>query len=308
MKFAKILLFSLGVREAPIVFRTYLRLWERVMVFRGFQWLHEYRELMDYLMCENPLNVGINQELSVLILCHPKDLNLLQRCISGVQLNVEDEVSEIVVISPERIDLNQITSSIPIRVLLDSDLISSELTALLKENFEGGQYSWVLQQVIKITAALYLKKEFLLILDADTVLTKSRRFTAHRKQLLSISYEYHSPYVNHYKRFMPQHREFGISFVTHHQIWQGDVVQEIWGDGGLKSWVALGDPTQMNSMSEYHTYGSYLLNKYPDKISWARWGNKPVSKLKAGSESMSVTLSSIPTWVRPNSISIHDYS
>lgn len=308
VKLTKFLLFSLRVHETPIVFRLYLRFWETVKVFRGFQWLNECREIMDYLMPENPLRAEKNQEMSVLILCHPKDINLLQSCIAGVELNVGDDVSEILVISPERIDLNQISSSIPIRSLLDTDVLSSDLRIKLEEKYVGTQYSWVLQQVIKITAALSLRKDFLLILDADTVLTKPRRFIAQGKQLLSISYEYHSPYIKHYKLFMPQHREFGISFVTHHQIWKGDVVQEIWGDGGLARWVDLGDPSQTNSMSEYHTYGNYLLNKYPDSISWARWGNKPISKVETISQPISVAISTIPTWVRPNSVSVHDYS
>ena len=259
-------------------------------------------------MSDNPLSDDSKKQITLLIPCHPKDFDLLKKCIQGAQQNIEDEILEIVIVSPVKLDIREIHSTIPIRVLLDTDVVDQDLVAEMKSAFPDSQYSWVLQQIVKISAALELDKEFLLVLDSDTVLTRPRTFVGKISQLLSISYEYHSPYVNHYKRFMPQHREFGISFVTHHQIWQGDVVQEIWGDGGLNSWVALGDPTQMNSMSEYHTYGSYLLNKYPDKISWARWGNKPVSKLIAGSESMSVTLSSIPTWVRPNSVSIHDYS
>lgn len=83
-----------------------------------------------------------------------------------------------------KIDIREIRSTIPIRVLLDTDVVNQDLVAKIKSTFPDGQHSWVLQQIVKISAALELDKEFLLVLDSDTVLTRPRTFVGKSTQLL----------------------------------------------------------------------------------------------------------------------------
>jgi hypothetical protein len=308
VKFSKLLLSQLGIVEAPIMFQIYLKAWKISPWFRDLSWTNELREIVDYLMSSNPLALERKHQITLLIPCHPKDFDLLQHCIKGAEENIEDEIMEIVVVSPVDLDIREISSTIPIRLLLDADVVDEDLRKKIKSDFTSDQYTWVLQQIVKISAALKLNKQYLLVLDSDTILTQRRTFVGEESQLLSISYEYHPTYVQHYKEFMPQHAASGISFVTHHQLWRTEVIQEIWSGAKLSEWLAAANVLLPNSISEYHTYGTYLLNTYPGTICWGRWGNKPISKRAGTDLPINLALGAIPKWIRPNSVSVHDYS
>jgi len=298
----------LNVEKLPIVFRSYRFLWRYSTRFRKLKWKNEFREIADYLQLNNPLKSNQVQDISVGILCHPKDLKILEICIEGAISNIEDKLSQIIIVSPQEIDLQNFNFGIPIVNILDSDLLDEHLLEKIRIKFGSSQFTWVLQQILKIRLALQLDVNRVLILDSDTVLTSPRQFTNGSTQVLSISYEYHSQYVNHYKKFKPSHQELGVSFVTHHQLWQKDVIASIWGGDGLVQWLDAADPTHPNSISEYHTYGTYLVNECPSRVIWARWGNKPVSKQNFFFDG-TLSLGEINmTKGRPNSISIHDYS
>jgi Family of unknown function (DUF6492) len=288
--------------------QVYMTIWEKKNNFFKFTWSNEFREIVDYMQPNNPLARDSVQRLSVAILCHQKDLDLLPICIKGVIDNIEDDLEEIVIVSPAPIDVDNLTEGISVRNLLDAEFINDELVAEIKRKFGKLQFTWVLQQVVKIRVALSLNVEYLLILDSDTILTHPRKFAGESRQILSISYEYHSPYIRHYERFKPAHKQLGLSFVTHHQIWQGDIVGKIWGGSGLDDWLGLADGSSPNSLSEYHTYGTFLINEFPNRFVWARWGNRPISKskdfLNLNMDTESVDLK----WGRSNSISVHNYS
>lgn len=296
------------IHEAPALFQTYMRLWRDSGLLRRFLRKHELREIADYLQVDNPLKKSQTQEISLAVLCHPKDLDLLKVCINGAISNIEDDLIQVIIVSPVPVDVSQFNFGIPTINLLDSDLISTDLIEKIKSRFGSEQFSWVLQQVLKIQVALKLDSECTLILDSDTVLVSPRRYSGGLVQLLAISYEYHSLYVSHYKKFKPAHQELGVSFVTHHQLWQRDIVNLIWGGSGLNDWLDLADPTHPNSISEYHTYGTFLVNENPNRVAWARWGNKPISKSSVSLNSNGLDRLFASKKGRPNSFSIHSYS
>lgn len=306
--FSKGFLDLLNIKELPIIFRSYRFLWNKLACFRKLKWKHELREIADYLQLDNPLRSSPVQDISVGILCHPKDLKLLRLCIEGAIANIEDNLSQIFIVSPQEIDFQNFNYGIPIVNLLDSDLVDEVLLEKLKSKFGSVQFTWILQQVLKIRLALKLDVSRVLILDSDTVLTSPRKFTDESVQILSISYEYHSHYVNHYKKFKPTHQELGVSFVTHHQLWQRDIAAAIWGGKGLDRWLESADTTHPNSISEYHTYGTFLINEFPGRFIWARWGNKPVSKQNFILHERLTLDRATMVKGRPNSISVHDYS
>ena len=296
------------ITEASVLLQVYTTIWKKRNDYFKFTWSNEFREIVDYLQPNNPLATDLTQCLSVMILCHQKDLDLLPTCIQGVINSIDDDLEEIIIVSPTPINLDKLVQNILIRNILDAEVISDELVHEIKRKFGKDHFTWVLQQVVKIRVALLLNVEYLLVLDSDTILTHPRKLAGESRQILSMSYEYHSPYVRHYERFKPSHKEVGLSFVTHHQIWQRDVVRRIWGGSGLDDWLALADGSHPNSVSEYHTYGTFLINEFPNRFVWARWGNRPVSKNKYFLNS-NLNIEAVDLkWGRPNSISIHNYS
>jgi len=117
----------LNVEKLPIVFRSYRFLWRYSTRFRKLKWKNEFREIADYLQLNNPLKSNQVQDISVGILCHPKDLKILEICIEGAISNIEDKLSQIIIVSPQEIDLQNFNFGIPIVNILDSDLLDEHL-------------------------------------------------------------------------------------------------------------------------------------------------------------------------------------
>jgi len=304
----KSLLDLAGVAHFPVLLRVYLKFWEKSLLFRKLSWLNEFREIVDYLQIDDPLSELASEKLTIVIMCHPKDIDLLNESIKGAIMSVRNVLEEIVVVSPEPIDVDYFDTEVPIRNLLDAEILAWNSNSVQDQKFLEGQRTWILQQVLKIKTALLLERDYLLILDSDTILSSRRKFVCESKQLLFFSYEYHSPYIRHYKKFQPSQGEVGLSFVTHHQIWQADIVKEIWGGTGLFDWLESADSNHPNSVSEYHTYGTYIFNAHPSRFTWARWGNIPISKKLHQLAANSGRQIQPSVQERANSISLHAYS
>lgn len=81
VKYSKITLNSLGILEAPSSLKLFLRAWKISPRFRKLTWKNEFREIVDYLMLDNPLSDDPKKQISLLIPCLPKDFGLLEKCI-----------------------------------------------------------------------------------------------------------------------------------------------------------------------------------------------------------------------------------
>ena len=116
----KSLLDLAGVAHFPVLLRVYLKFWEKSLLFRKLSWLNEFREIVDYLQIDDPLSELASEKLTIVIMCHPKDIDLLNESIKGAIMSVRNVLEEIVVVSPEPIDVDYFDTEVPIRNLLDA--------------------------------------------------------------------------------------------------------------------------------------------------------------------------------------------
>ena len=242
--------------------------------------------------------------LTILIPCTSKDFSILPTVINAAKMNVRNSIKEIVVITPDAgLTLDNVGE---IRVLHD-DLFLKQ-TNIQEYLYNLGLNSgWINQQLIKILFCLDSDVENVLILDADTVLTKPKYFVVDEVQILSFAYEYHAPYMNHLQGFCPEIHDFGLTFVTHHQLWQKDIVQEIWGGTRLLDWLSSFDREELSPISEYHTYGLFAYNFHAPRVIISRFGNEQFSRkiLKEKKLKIEEVIKSFPNSC---SVSLHSYS
>jgi hypothetical protein len=242
--------------------------------------------------------------LTVMIPCSSKDFLILPIVIQAARSNIRNPILEIVVVTPEVELVPKNLGSI--KIISDYHFLGQPKVKKLLADLKMDS-GWIKQQLIKILFCLQSTESNILILDADTILTKPKLYVSGNKQILSFAYEYHLPYIQHLKSFLPLVHDFGLTFVTHHQLWQKDIVNDIWSGDRLNDWLQSMDKNQLSPISEYNTYGLYAYNFSQDRIRLSRFANEQFSRkmLEEAIPELDKVSSLFPNSC---SISIHSYS
>lgn len=279
-------------------------LWKKER-FRTFLDFSPIRNFVDSCQFSSPLGSDTKTKISVVIPCHPKDSALISCVLTGLEKNCLNQISEVILVSPSSLTTTP-DSKFNLRFLQDSDVLDPKLVATIKNVFPSSQFGWVVQQVLKIRCALqYSLNENVLIMDSDTVLTKPTLFAFDNCQTLSITREYHRQYINQYQSFSNSNFDTGFSYVTHYQLWQRDILEILWGGDRLHDWLNAGDLSSISSVSEYHSYGSHLIQNFPDRFKYSEWGNAEMSRSSVEHLDYNSISKAFPN---ARSVSIHSYS
>lgn len=222
-----------------------------------------------------------------------KDLDALPLVLEYARRNVRNPFARIVLITPRKPDgegprFTNSSSSVALKdllkknpdavVLYDQDILGGPIMDELTLRFGRGDRNagWVIQQLIKLSAAMQSRSEASLILDADTILLSPKTwFTGDKVQLLQVANEYHSDFMRHVEMFWGVPKRLRMSFVTHHQLMQRDVVKEMFPEGSgslLKWWKSSRDPIGRD-LGDYEAYGSYLVHHFPHRVAFGSFGN-----------------------------------
>lgn len=152
------------------------------------------------------------------------------------------------------------------------------LTALRNIMIERGgnpnRAGWYLQQFLKMYYAFVCRKDHYLIWDADTIPLKPIYFLNRRGEMFfNMKPDHHLPYFDTMNKLFNGTLKFvesaTPSFITEVMIMNTRIMRELVGElGGTNFWKnilnAINDKDLSGSgFSEYETYGTYLVNKYP---------------------------------------------
>lgn len=222
-----------------------------------------------------------------------KDLEALPLVLEYAKRNVRNPLARVVLITPKDAQgtrprfvrdgstekLEGLLAAHPDAVVLyDQDILGAPLLEELNLRFGRGDRNagWVTQQLIKLSAAMQSESTASLILDSDTVLlTKKTWYTENHRQLLQVANEYHSDFMKHVKMFFGVPKKLRLSFVTHHQLMQRDVVRQMFPEGSqslLEWWRSSTDPIGRD-LGDYEAYGSYLAHHFPERVAFGSFGN-----------------------------------
>lgn len=245
--------------------------------------------------------------IDIAITAHQKDFTWLPLVVETALTNSLNPIAAVRIISPPG-PIPNLPDGITVQFELESELLGSEAMRRIAAIAPPGRIGWILQQVIKFYACLTADAPATLVIDADTVLLYPKAWlSSDGRQALSPSMEYHRPYVlqaeSHWGDLGSPH---GVSFVTHHQLLQKEIVAEMFPRGldSILEWVSRIDPVEQSAISEYHSYGTFLSNAHPDRIAWARWANAVAFDITADSISMNHLRRKFP-WAQ--SVSFHSY-
>ncbi len=201
------------------------------------------------------------RRITVVIPAAEKDAPVLIHCLQTVREMIQHEVAAVWVVGPESPRIREITTSAGYDVIHEDSILPRPAAEL---NCRG----WLLQQLIKFNVALRVPTDDYLVLDADTVFLRPQLFVRGGKTVLRYSDQYELLYNRSLELTFGHNHRFPVSFVTHHMVFNKDIVNELLGQMerrfGRKWWEAIlqdVDKGHPISFSEYELYGNYVVSQ-----------------------------------------------
>ncbi len=276
------------------------------------------RVLVAEIVPESPLTASQKEvnTLSVMVPCIEKDKLLLPFCLLGIQTNVLNNVRKISIVTDDEAFVPAYNGD-NLQVVNESTLLSEDLIHLLDKYVPRDRRGWVVKQILTFKFAYESSDDCILVIDADTVLTKPRLFVHHGRQILIPVVEYNAyDSLTTGLTWQEKGNPFGISFTCHHLVLQTQMVREMFDEigglfEGIKKWLESANGDVWSPISDMHSYGTWMLNSYPDRVVFARWGNLRVSKTFFNSfrdmETKEIFDQVVSRFKNYNSISFHHY-
>ena len=287
------------------------------------------RLLLDLCQPANPLQRSSNiPEIAIVIPFVRKDLEVLPNSVAAALSNSLNPVAVITLVTPRRtlvegkmtvLDIERTVraalephlSSVSVLVRHDEDVLGDELVAQISSLGLSPRYrGWCTQQLVKVLAVMQGAPTASLVLDSDTILQYPRVWLGQNaEQVLCIGQECRSVPFLHSSAFLGLSSRPRLSFVTHHQLMQRDVLKEIFPEGkaSVGAWLAYANPKESDyasglKLNDYETYGAFLAERHPGRVRFASWGNGTGTRDQIF---QSAGAKPVPTW--PLSISYHHY-
>ncbi len=224
--------------------------------------------------------------VDIVIPCGPADAELLPLVIAGAAEGISNPIARISVIGGTRVRevIAGLKSRSQVDFINETNVLEPATAKAVTGYPDSGRRAWVLQQALKWTASLRSPAPGVVVLDADTVLIRSRTWLNNEQQVVLPVHEMHKPYERHFEAVFGA-RTSGraeVSHVAHHALFQPSIVRQIFlevaesVDEGIAKWIRGVVPSDGASpLSEYHTYAAWLEDRRPGVAVRARWANVP---------------------------------
>jgi hypothetical protein len=134
-----------------------------------------------------------------------------------------------------RRELRTFSASTPIVVRHDEDVLGLRFYSKIANLGLSPRYrGWCTQQLVKVLAVMQEETSASLVVDSDTILNYPHVWLAETgQQLLCIGQECREIPFNDSSSFLNIPFRAKLSFVTHHYLWQREILDEIFPEGKL---------------------------------------------------------------------------
>lgn len=247
----------------------------------------------------DPLPGPSTEPIEVLIVSAPKDFGTLPWALKGAIANAGHPITKIHIIVPNKArKAAEVANAGPqdslIEYSADEAILSRELRSRISHKFQK-RSGWIIQQFLCIAGVYTSRSPRVLVLDADTILTRSRTLFADGKQLLPVTLEHHEAYFHFLRRLAPDWTLNPHSHVPHFMPQQPTIWQKIFTALGTPTFdefaervLVLAPETVQSPISiDYELYAQGLLKLDPERVFQAKWSNFAV-KGQRGSDEESI--------------------
>jgi len=211
-------------------------------------------------------DVGID----VVIPAAVKDVTILPFTVEGVRKNVKHPIGDIIVVSPRSGVVKEFCKRNGC-VWVDESNVSPVAKSDIDYVSEGvDRSSWLFQQFLKLSADKVSSREYILLVDADTIFLRPHIFLFKGKIIFEQSMEYHQPYFIVFEKLFGRRSPSAFSFTSHHMLFKRSVLEELRRDlekRHKKTWYRAImdniDTREFSAFSDYETYGIFFTLNYP---------------------------------------------
>ena len=224
-----------------------------------------------------------SKSLDLVIPVGGKDCFLLRRNLKNLKQNLMPE--RIYIITKKNYFVYFLNSPGFVKLIDEDKLIDQvnfkNITSyLLNVGLDKKITGWYLQQFLKMGFALstYATKEYYLTWDADTLpLKEIKFFDGDGKPYFTMKEEYHAPYFDTIKRLFGLEKKVKESFISENMVFEVGLMKEIIakiqisdlkGENWCEKIINTMPTNEKNGFSEFETYGTYVLNHYPQKYAF----------------------------------------
>lgn len=250
-------------------------------------------------------------EIEIFVACIAKDFELLPRVLTSGVLSSRNSVKKITVATTsDLLDTKLNIQGIHVNFVDENSLVSETNRSALKVKFDS-RYGWVLQQLLALTFVMDSKAAGILVLNADTIITRRQVWLNERsEQPLMCSFEYNKLYYEFLGLYDFPTKKFRCSHITHHMLMQPAKLRSIYAHYIKKNLddfiIDIVDYSQTHISPvciEFELYAYGMLGIYPELIKKRKFANINVrrSENSLNTESASQLSNSY------NSFSLHEY-
>jgi hypothetical protein len=214
-----------------------------------------------------------------------RDLEMLPLAIESFRENIRHPLGEIFILAPGKLR-KRVAERVDSITFVDGHEVLPITTADIDYQVRGiDRAGWIFQQLLKLNADMLTTQNYLLVLDADTVLIRPHCFIDRQRCLLHFSDEYHQPYFPTYQKLTGLSKRYPLSFVCQYMLFNrerlAELKQEIQNTTGMEWYraiIAVLDQEEMSSFSEFETYGNYMVYRHRREVFMEHALNMPASR------------------------------
>jgi hypothetical protein len=249
-------------------------------------------------------------DVDVVVPVGPRDVSIMELTLEGVHRNLAGPVGQIWCVAPRDVGAELRRRYRDVTVIDEEDVCDPQRKAMLRREF-GARAGWLLQQFITLSTPEISGAEAVVVIDADTILLRPRRFRAGHSTLLLAAQEFHVGYYEVLARVWGESVELPpFSCIAHQMCFVRDdvlamrgAIEQRWGAPWIDALLSCCEPENGEFLSEYELYGNWRLRMAPDATVVRPMRN--VARARAPADTLAGLARALPSWAY--SVSCHWY-
>jgi hypothetical protein len=223
-------------------------------------------------------------EIDVVIPCVERDYHILTLLIKSLKVNCINPIRIIYVVGPSSELLESKGNECGYMFINEKEIITDKFDKVNYFVEQVNRKGWLIQQLIKLHVNEISKSKFVLVIDADTILTQKQFFVINSKIILNYSDEYHLPYHAVVKKLLNIENTYKKSFVSHMMVIDTQILKSLQNHlcSSDKEWVDVIiqaiDFKESSCFSEFELLGNYYYYFYANRINLSYWNNISLSR------------------------------
>lgn len=232
-------------------------------------------------------NIKSDIPIDIMMPAIDKDYKVLGYVIDSIRENIKHPIGDIIIISPASSESIKKLCQEKKCVFVDENTVLPVTKKDINYIHNGQDRSgWLLQQFLKWSADKYAKNDYFLITESDTVFSRPQVFIHNNKTILSVCSQLcHIPYFDTYEKLTGEKIDAVYNLTSHHSLFQKSklaalkkAIEKHCGVAWYQAIMNNIDPNEGSFVSDYDSYGQFVLSRYKNDFKLEHWFNLSLSR------------------------------